>query len=102
MKVVHCKIEPYDVYIGRPSCFGNPFSHKSDTLSKYRVATVEEAVSKYEEYLRGNQSLLNKLIDLKGKILGCWCKTKKNPNALCHGDVIIKLIEEIYGKDDSN
>ncbi len=27
-KVVHCKIEDYDVYIGRPSKFGNPFSHK--------------------------------------------------------------------------
>jgi len=24
-KVVHCKKEPYDVYIGRPSKFGNPF-----------------------------------------------------------------------------
>lgn len=26
-KVVHCKKEPYDVYIGRPSKWGNPFTH---------------------------------------------------------------------------
>lgn len=26
--VVHCKREPHDVYIGRPSIWGNPFSHK--------------------------------------------------------------------------
>ena len=26
-KVVHCKKELYDVYIGRPSKWGNPFSH---------------------------------------------------------------------------
>lgn len=25
--VVHCKREPYDVYIGRGSKWGNPFSH---------------------------------------------------------------------------
>jgi len=24
-RVVHCKKEPYDIYIGRPSKWGNPF-----------------------------------------------------------------------------
>ena len=27
---------------------------------------------------------------LKGKKLGCWCKPER-----CHGDVIVKLIEEL-------
>lgn len=27
-KIVHCKKDKYDIYIGRPSIWGNPFSHK--------------------------------------------------------------------------
>lgn len=82
MKVVHCKKERYDVYIGRPSEWGNPFEIGKD-------GSRSEVIKKYESYLRSNQSLINKLEELDGKILGCWCK----PNA-CHGDVIIKLIKE--------
>ena len=34
--VVHCKKANYDVYIGRPSKWGNPFTHlPSTTLAKY-------------------------------------------------------------------
>lgn len=91
MKVVHCKKESYDVYIGRPSKWGNPFSHKEGTGAKFKVNTRKEAIEAYEEWItvgEGNH-LLNDLHELEGKILGCWCK----PNA-CHGDVLIKLIEE--------
>jgi hypothetical protein len=96
MKVVHCKIEPYDVYIGRGhgSPWGNPYSHKEGTLAKYKVDTVEEAISKYREYILSRQDLLDRLCELKGKVLGCWCKTKKNPSAPCHGDVLVELINE--------
>lgn len=91
-KVVHCKIEPYDVYIGRPSIWGNPWSHKDDTLAEYRVNTVSEAVSMYRSYIESNDPLKEKAKrELKGKILGCWCKTKKNPDAPCHGDVLLEI-----------
>lgn len=33
-----------------------------------------------------------KLLELKGKRLGCWCKP-----APCHGDVLVELIEELSG-----
>ena len=88
-KVVHCKRKKYDVYIGRPSKWGNPFSHKEGTLAKYKVDTREEAVEKYREYILDNPVLLDALHELKGKVLGCWCK----PLA-CHGDILIELIEE--------
>lgn len=96
MKVVHCKIEPYDVYIGRGigSFWGNPYSHKEGTLAKYKVDTVEEAIAKYREYVLSSPKMLDRLCELKGKVLGCWCKTKKNPNAPCHGDVLIELVNE--------
>jgi hypothetical protein len=38
-RVVHCKKEKYNVYIGRPSKWGNPFTHWPDgtTLAKHVV-----------------------------------------------------------------
>ena len=86
MKVVHCKKSAHDVYIGRPSKWGNPFSHKDGTQAKYRVSTREEAVAKYKEWLMTQPSLLADLHELRGKILGCWC----TPQA-CHGDVLSEL-----------
>ena len=92
-KVVHCKKEPYDVYIGRPSKWGNPFTHKNDgkTLAKYIVNSREEAVYEYYKWItKGDgQHLLKDLSELKDKVLGCWCKPK-----LCHGDVLLKLLKE--------
>lgn len=90
MKVVHCKKEPYDVYIGRPSKWGNPFSHQDDTIAEYKVATREQAIEEYEKYLRSMPDLLEEIKELDGKVLGCWCKPKS-----CHGDVIVKIIEEM-------
>lgn len=87
-KVVHFKKEKYDVYIGRPSIWGNPYSHKVGTQAKYKVATKKEAVEKYREYLLNSPNLLSQLHNLEGKILGCWCKP-----GLCHGDVILEIIE---------
>jgi len=89
--VVHCKIDAHDIYIGRPTIWGNPFSHKEGTKAQFKVNTVEEAVTKYREWILTQPNLLKQLPMLKGKVLGCWCKTKKNPNALCHGDVLAEL-----------
>jgi hypothetical protein len=90
-KVVHCNKEPYDVYIGRPSKWGNPYTHHTDkeTLAEFIVETRDEAIEKYKEYILNNEALLNDLHELEGKVLGCWCK----PNS-CHGDVLIELIEK--------
>ena len=83
MKVVHCKKEPYDVYIGRPSKWGNPFSIGKD-------GSREDVIRKYEEYLLGRPDLMKALPELKGKVLGCWCKPKA-----CHGDVLVKYAERL-------
>lgn len=91
MKVVHCKKEKYDVYIGRPSKWGNPFSHKEETLAQFKVNSRDEAVEAYRKWITegDGKHLLNDLHELDGKILGCWCKPKA-----CHGDVLIELIEK--------
>jgi len=77
--VVHCKKSPYDVYIGRPSKWGNPFSIGKD-------GTRKEVIEKYREYLLHNEELMKSLPELKGKVLGCWCA----PLA-CHGEVLAEL-----------
>jgi ribA/ribD-fused uncharacterized protein len=81
-KIVHCKKEPYDVYIGRPSKFGNPFEIGRD-------GTREEVIFKFKLYAKDNPIVLRSLQELKGKTLGCHCRPEK-----CHGDAIIEIIEE--------
>jgi hypothetical protein len=88
--VVHFKKKPYDVYIGRPSIWGNPFSHKEGTLARFKVNTREDAVATYAEWILTQPELMSKISLLKGKILGCWCK----PLA-CHGDILAKMANEL-------
>lgn len=89
-KVVHCKValEGSFVYVGRPTKWGNPFSHKEGTNAQYKVDTREEAVAKYQEWIcyGEGQHLLDDLEELKGQDLGCWCA----PNR-CHADVLLWL-----------
>lgn len=92
-KVVHCKLSSYDVYIGRLSIFGNPFSHQKGTQAEVMVTTREEAVEKYRQWVEGKIQVkgltpptMEQIKKLKGKVLGCWCA----PQA-CHGDILSEL-----------
>ena len=91
MKVVHCKKESYDIYIGRPSKWGNPYSHKEGTSARFKTETRDEAIQAYRDYILNGEGthLLEDLNELEGKILGCWCKPKS-----CHGDILIEIINE--------
>jgi hypothetical protein len=83
MSVVHCKKHRYDIYIGRPSKWGNPFVIGKD-------GSREDVIKKYEEWIRNERpDLIAALPELKGKVLGCWCSPEK-----CHGDVLLALIQE--------
>ena len=92
-KVVHCKREPYDVYIGRGKC---PRTGKTSIwYNKFHIGkdgTREEVIEKHEAWIRKQPKLLAQLHTLKGKVLGCWCKPKA-----CHGDTLLRLIEEFGG-----
>lgn len=92
--VVHCKQAPFDVYIGRPGIWGNPFSHKPGTLAQYRVGSAAEAVESYRAWLLSQPALVERARrELRDKVLGCWCKTERNPNAPCHGDVLVAIAQ---------
>jgi hypothetical protein len=79
--VVHCKRETYDVYIGRPSPWGNPFEIGRD-------GTRADVIKKYRAWIVEQPALVAALPTLKGKRLGCWCAP-----AACHGDVLAELAE---------
>lgn len=61
-------------------------------MAIYRTETRQEAIEKYETYIRSRPDLIAALGSLRGKTLGCWCRPKS-----CHGDVLIRLIEEYFG-----
>ena len=85
--VVHCKKEAFDVYVGRPSIYGNPFSHREGTKAKFKVATREEAITRYELWLLAQPSLVALVKrELRGKVLGCWCAPES-----CHAEVLARI-----------
>jgi hypothetical protein len=81
--VNHCE-EAYDVYIGRPSKWGNPFTIGKDG---YR----DDVIEKYEQWLLNQPDLIKSLHELEGKVLGCWCRPKR-----CHGDVLVRLANTTF------
>lgn len=85
-RVVHCKKEPYDVYIGRPSKWQNIFSHLPNSSAEYIVSSREEAIELFEMWVVHQPELMRDLSELKGKVLGCWCHPKP-----CHGDILLRL-----------
>lgn len=99
VKVVHWKEKPYDIFIGRPSKWSNPFSSKPGTSAQFKVKDREEALKKYFEWITkgSGRYLLEHLYELENKTLGCWCKSEKNPKK-CHGDILKQLCEYRYNK----
>lgn len=85
-RVVNKYKEPFDVYIGRGSDWGNPFVIGTD-------GTREEVIDKYRKWIIKQPQIKN-IHKLSGKTLGCFCKPKP-----CHGDVLVELLEEAtYGE----
>lgn len=94
-KVVNKSQEPYDVYIGRGSIFGNPFEIGRD-------GTREQVIERYKEwfaFLTRDEAFVDALLRLEGKRLGCFCKPLP-----CHGEVIVEWLkwyresEALYAK----
>jgi hypothetical protein len=75
--------EPYDVYIGRPSCWGNPYEIGKD-------GNRMEVIAKYKKWILQQPKLLVRLPELKGKVLGCFCSPLP-----CHGEVLLDLLKKL-------
>lgn len=94
-KVVNIKNgDSYEIYIGRAGnghdgYFGNPFN----------TGTRKEKLEKFEEYLiqrtENDKKFREKVKQLDGKILGCFCKPKP-----CHGDILLKHAKRLKTEDE--
>jgi len=75
----------FEVYIGRPSVFGNQFVIGKD-------GTRDEVIQKYRQLLhhklKTDAKFKAQVDGLKGKTLGCFCAP-----AHCHGDALVEYLE---------
>lgn len=90
--VVHCRREPYDVYIGRPSKWGNPFHVVSESRPTRLGMTRDEAIAAYAKWIKTQPELMAALPELRDKVLGCWCAPYR-----CHGEVLVALASDSSG-----
>lgn len=77
---------PFDIYIGRGSKWGNPFSHKQHNGVLALAGSREEAIQMYEMWIQTQNHLMDSLKELDGKVLGCSCEPLP-----CHGHVLVRL-----------
>ena len=101
-KVVHHAKNPYDVFIARPSKWGNPIKLREpitlensiylygDNRREGFCPSRNEVIVLYDNYLRNNEELTKDLPELNGKVLACWCSPK-----LCHGNAIINYMNDL-------
>ena len=84
------------VYVGRAmlrrslaaSAFANPYRVDVD-------GTRAEVIQKYRSWLLGRQELLQRLPELRGRRLACWCSPEP-----CHADVLVELVDADKVLDD--
>jgi hypothetical protein len=68
------------IYVGRPSCFGNPF-----IIGKH--GTRAEVIALFEKHIRSDHALIRKIRhELRGKDLVCFCSPLQ-----CHADVLLRI-----------
>lgn len=84
--VANVKTDKYDIYVCRGSKWGNPFSHLKDSSARWKVNSRDEAIDAYNEWIHNQPELIALLPELKGKVLGCWCKPKRY-----HAEILVKL-----------
>ena len=72
---------PGDVYIGRPTRWGNPYTIGKD-------GTRKDVLNKYRTWIASHAHLVESLRDLQPVRLVCWCAPLE-----CHGDVLLELLE---------
>lgn len=93
-RVIHIRDgQAFDVYVGRPGPWGNPWHVGRD-------GTRQEVIVRHREWLdlqlrehftRGDHDWVRKLADLRGKTLACYCYPKA-----CHGWTLLEFADRAY------
>ena len=104
-RIVHCRKEPFDIYIGRSmnrypelraTGWGNPFRPAPGDPD------AGNAIARYRAWLMQQPQLLARLPELRGRTLGCWCAPLGGLDGdldgrICHGQVLAALADEADG-----
>ena len=94
--IVNLRHHQAEVNCGRGSIFGNPFSH--DRLGITRDECCDKFVPYFYKKLQDSE-FRAKVLALKGKRLGCWCRCLPpcdNPKCKthrCHLETIVEYLE---------
>lgn len=90
-RVVNLRHEPLGdaIYVGRAmpgrglagSAFANPYRLGQD-------GDRAEVIVKYRQWIGGQPLLLDRLSELRGRRLACWCSPEP-----CHADVLAELVD---------
>jgi len=86
---------PDHVYCGRrvhhvPATFDSPFRNDVPGVTHMsHDAAIFAFEQRFRQKLSQDPELVKRLVGLKDKTLGCWCKPKP-----CHCDVLLKLADE--------
>ena len=102
--IVDWMSDPNNVYIGRAgivfvnkvrqpkqsSIWANPYKTKKYSLSEclklYKIYIIKKIK---------DENLMDELLELRGKNLGCWCiNTKSSSDPVCHGQILMQLIDQ--------
>lgn len=91
------------VSVARPGPLGNPFAvgvdgTREECVNLYRQLMAGRvcltSVVTVESQLKARAAVIERLPDLRGKNLACWCRLDGKP---CHADVLM----ELANKDDA-
>lgn len=75
------------VYVGRPTKWGNQWSHLSYGRGTIKVSSREEAIECYRSWIVTQDELIKQAkVELRGKDLICWCAPQS-----CHADVLLEI-----------
>lgn len=85
--------EQFDIYIGRPSKWGNPY------VMNHASGNRDEVIEKFRLFFFSPTDRARRLRDeakkeLRGMILACYCKPLP-----CHGDVLADYVDGRLGED---
>lgn len=85
-------LEKYiEIYAGRPSILGNPYSHLNISIAKYKTNSRHEAIVNYKELylptITEEIKKINNIFQNNNICLTCWCLPYS-----CHILEIAKLL----------
>ena len=75
------------VYVGRPTKWGNPYSHQNGTLAQFKVDSKAEAIEAFRDMVHADPEFQNEIVlALSGKDLVCFCAPRP-----CHADILLEI-----------